>query len=406
MNGVEKVVQCWGCPVFDRLFQVVSAAGADIYEKMIVWAWLVLVAFWAFYILWAVYLNLKDKEAKDWLYQESVKPVLINSLIICGLLGMGAAFPKLVASITFEPVASVASVYAESVLQVDAKLVDKKVRYTPEPMRDDGFFRPELRDGTIHLMKLMVAQFQTMIKLGLAVAGRAFRADAMFGPAGLLKHILMFALGAYLAYQFLRLSLRFCFYFVDVIVALAMFAFFFPFMLVFFVFKKSSAADWVKKMGDAFTSSETSLIKRVINTIISLVVAVITYTIVMVIIAKFFESSAMPSNEAVKNILAGTISSDMLGDANLLNLTLMGCVMLGLVLNYLTAQIPVVVDEIFKTMGVKPEDKMGKEIADVVEKSVKNLVTQVGETIQLAATGKAPEKEEKKDEAKKEDKKE
>lgn len=396
MNGVNNIVQCWGCPIFDKLFQIVSAAGAAMYEHMVVFAWIALVAFWAFYALWVVYLNFKDKEAKDWLYQESVKPVLINSLIIAVFLGMGTALPKLVGSLTFEPVADVTAIYAEAVLQVDAAKVAQRVKYQPEPMVEDGFFRVELRDKIIHLMKISVTQFQSMIRLGLVVMENAISFKALLGVVNLLKHILMLFLGLYLVYTFFRLFLRFCFYFVDVIVALTFFAFFFPFMAVFFVFKHSSAADWVKNMGKEFTPG---LIKNVINTIVALVVAIVTYLIVMVIIAKFFASDAMSSNEIVLHVLNGTVSKDILYDDNLVNLTVMGAIVIGFIANFLVSQIPNIGKEVFEAFGVKPDDKLSKEVFDSVEGMIKSGVGQITTKIKDTVTGK---KEEEKKEEKKE----
>ena len=406
MSIIDNVFQCWGCPIFDSMFQVVSAAGAAVYDKMAIWAWVVLIAFWAFYALWVVYLTMKDKETKEWLYQESVKPAFINSLVICVLLGMGAALPKLVASITFEPVADVAAVYAESVLQINAETVEQKVPYVSKPMKDNGIFRVELRDKIIRLMKTTTTQFQSMMKLGFSVMHKAFSLDAIISVnpiASLIKHFLMFFLGAYMTYQFFSLFIRFCFYFVDVVVALALFAFFFPFMLVFFVFKNSSATGWVKKIGDAFAPS---LIQNAINAVVALVVAVITYTIVMVIIAKFFASDAMSSNEIVRHILAGTVSKDILDNENLVNMTLLGCIVIGFVVNYLVEQIPSVTKEIFKAFGVSPESKLGEQIGADVEETIKDLGKLVADKAKIVATGKADDKkDDKKTDDKKDDKK-
>ncbi|MDR2268719.1 MAG: hypothetical protein LBD94_00870 [Rickettsiales bacterium] len=403
MNAVDNFVQCWGCPIFDRLFQIISAAGAAIYEQMVSWAWIVLVAFWVFYALYVVYLNFKSKDQKDWLYQDSVKPVLINSLVVCVLLGMGVAFPKIISSITFEPVAEVTNLYAQSVLQTDASLVEQRVSYQAQPMGDDGFFRPELRDKIISLMKTTISQFQVMIKLGLAVMENAFSLKALLGIGALLKHILMFMMGAYLAYEFFRLFMRFCFYFVDVIVALMMFAFFFPFMLVFFVFKNSSGAEWVKKMGNAFSPT---LIKDVINAICALAVAIIAYTIVMVIVAKFFSSDAMSSNEIIKHILAGTVSPDILSDENLVNLTLMGCIIIGFLVNYLTnaKQIKSIGGDIFAVFGAKPEAKLGEDIADKVATVAKNLADGAAGKIKALMSDKNDENKDGKEDSKKDNK--
>jgi hypothetical protein len=173
-----------------------------------------------------------------------------------------------------------------------------------------------------------------------------------------------------------------------------MFAFFFPFMLVLFVFKDSKAADWIKKMGGAFSSGDTSLIKRVINTIVALVVAMITYTVVMVIIAKFLGSDLMSSNEIVQNMLAGTLSDNMLvdEDEDLVNMTLIGCILLGFLVGYIVGQIPSVVSEVLAAIGIKPDDKLGKEMADSAEVIAKSVVSWVGGKGKIIITGKPVEK--------------
>ncbi|MCL1902728.1 MAG: hypothetical protein FWG18_03845, partial [Alphaproteobacteria bacterium] len=55
---VESNIQCWSCGVFDRLFQVISAAAAAIYGKMTIVAVLIFIIFVAFYILYAVWKNI------------------------------------------------------------------------------------------------------------------------------------------------------------------------------------------------------------------------------------------------------------------------------------------------------------------------------------------------------------
>lgn len=392
---VNSFVQCWGCPIFDRLFQTVSTAGAAIYGQMILWAWAVLVGFWAFYVLMAVWRNLADKDTKDWMHQERMRPVFINSLLVGVMLGMGVAFPKLITTITFEPVAAVTANYAEAVLQTDARTVAERVYYHPQSMSDDGFFRPELRDKTINLMKTTITQFQSMIKLGIAVMEHSFSFKALFRSVNLLgnllKQILMFMMGAYLVFTFFQLFMRFCFYFVDVIVALAKFAFFFPLMMVLFVFKnapafeKSKASELVQNMGGAFAPG---LIKDVFNSICALAVAVMTYTVAMVLVAKFFASDAVSSNEIVRHVLDGTvIGADIFSDEYMVNLTLMGCIVIGFLINYLTSHIPAIEKEIFAAFGVSPEKKMGEEIGKNVETVLKNAVGGAAAKIKVIKDG-------------------
>jgi len=288
---------------------------------------------------------------------------------VCALLGMGVAFPRFISMITFEPVAQITNTYAQIVLQATPEQISEDVPYVPRHMADDGMFRPELRDKILDIMRTQVKQFQLMINLALTVMDNAFTLRDIASIGGLLKHILMFIMGAYLVYAFFRLFFRFCFYFVDVIVNLAIFAFFFPFMMITFVMQRAEgAADWVKKMGDAFGSN----IKNVFNSITALAVAVLTYTVIMAIVAKFF---AMDSgNEIMRHILDGTISKADFSNHNLTSLTLTGCVILGYFLNYLQKQIPEMTKEIWKAIGVDPAAPMGEEVGKVVEGAVKGAI--------------------------------
>ncbi|MDR1027731.1 MAG: hypothetical protein LBL46_04930 [Rickettsiales bacterium] len=363
MNGiVENLVQCWSCEIFDRLFRVVSAAGAAVYEEMTGWAIVALVAFWAAYVMYVVMKQLV-KGGDDFTYQKSVRPVFIHSLVVAAFLSMGTAIPRFASMISFEPAAAVSLTYADVVLQTDTDAVNKKVDYEIKPMADDGFFRPALRDKVIDLMKTTIVQFQNMIKLGLAVMDRAFSLDALFNLA---EHILMFAAGAYLAFAFFKLFIKFCFYFIDVIVNLAMFAFFFPFALVFFVFKNAeSAAGWVKSIGGAFSPE---LIKNVIASIVSLVAAVMTYTISMMVIAKFFSANPDIANA----VITGNISADMLKGG--VGVGIIGCIILAYLINFLTGEIKSVSDSIFDEFHVKPASPLGEDVGKNVEGAVGNVI--------------------------------
>jgi hypothetical protein len=214
----------------------------------------------------------------------------------------------------------------------------------------------------------------------------------------------MFVMGAYLVFTFFQLFMRFCFYFIDVIISLTKFAFLFPFMMVLFVFKNSKAADveWIKKMGGAFSPG---LIKDVFNSICALAVTVITYTIAMVIIAKFFSSDAMSSNEIARHVLDGTIGPGVLSDENLTSLTLMGCIVIGFLINYLTSKIPDIEKDIFEAFGVSQDKQIGEKVGKGVETAVKNLIDGAAAKVKVLTGGtKDGEKDGKKDD-KAEDKK-
>ena len=60
MNGVmnslvDTSVQCWGCPVFDRLFQIVSNAAAAVYDQFVIFCAILFCVLFAFYVVNAVW---------------------------------------------------------------------------------------------------------------------------------------------------------------------------------------------------------------------------------------------------------------------------------------------------------------------------------------------------------------
>ena len=165
---VDGVVQCYGCPIFDRLFQIVSTAAAEIYDRM---AYLMLILFcimFSFFVLNAVWQNIKN-DAKDPWYQKSIRPVIINSLVALTFLFMGVGLPRIITQITFEPTADIATLYTQTMLDINPEIVNERVTYQPMKISDDGFFRPQLRDKIIMLMKTTITQFQSYMKLGIAV---------------------------------------------------------------------------------------------------------------------------------------------------------------------------------------------------------------------------------------------
>ena len=402
---VISLVQCIGCPIMDKLFLIISALAARVYDAMVTWAWLILVIFWVFYLFWIVLKTISDKEAKDWMYQKSVKPVFINSLIICAFLGLGTYFPRFISLITIEPVTATLLSYSQAIIQTDQKKVDQKVFYRPTPMKDDGFFRPKLRDNIINIFKTTVMQFQTIIKLGFIVLEKAFSWEVLLaavlpiisgffiGPLSILvaiitsivfwKQILMFVLGLYILIRFVMIFFKFMFRFVDIIVSLMLFAFFFPFMLVFFVLKNSSSADWVKKMGAALSPK---LIKNAIDSLVGLVFYVVTFTIIATVIAKFLASDAVPSSEILKHILDGTLNKDILGDIEFTNITLFSLIVLSFIIDFLMKEIPKGMNDIYKELGISSKSELSDTTADVVMASTKNIVKGVGKSI-AAATG-------------------
>lgn len=375
MNGfmnslVDNTVQCWGCPVFDRLFQIVSNAAAAVYDQFVIFCAILFCVLFAFYVVNAVWKNMKDN-ISDPFYQKSIKPVFINSIVALIFLSMGVMLPRFITRITFEPVADITLIYTQSMLKTDSSVVAEKVTYQPEEMSDDGFYRPELRDKIIMLMKTTITQFQSYMKLGIAVMDKAFSLEALLGIGSLIKHIILFFIGLYLFYGFFKLFIRFCFYFADIIVAMTFFAFFFPLSLILVAFKGGNAPAWISSLGK---NVGTGQFKKLINSIIALASAVLTYTVIMVIIAKFFSAPGQSAAEIMELITTGQVFEGDLSGDNLAAMTLGGCIILVYVLNFIYAQIPQVTSMVLDSFGVSAENKLSEQLADDAMKLTTNIV--------------------------------
>ncbi len=385
MNGfmnslIDDTVQCWGCPVFDRLFQIVSNAAAAVYDQFAIFCAILFCVLFAFYVINAVWKNMKEDVSDPW-YQKSIKPVFINSIVALAFLSMGVMLPRFITSITFEPVADITLIYTQSMLKTDSTVVNEKVTYQPEEITDDGFFRPQLRDKIIMLMKTTITQFQSYMKLGIAVMDYAFSLKALIGISALIKHIILFFIGLYLLYGFFKLFVRFCFYFADIIVAMTFFAFFFPLSLILVAFKGGNAPEWISSLGK---NVGTDQFKKLINSIIALSSAVITYTVIMVIIAKFFSAPGQSAAEIMELITTGQVFAGDLSGDNIAAMTLGGCVILIYVLNFIYGQIPQVTSMILDSFGVSSENELSEGLANDAMKLTTNIVTtakNIGKTI-------------------------
>lgn len=382
MNSlVDSSVQCWGCPVFDRLFQIVSDAAGAVYNQFVIFCAIIFCVLFAFFVINAVWKNIKGGVGDPW-YQKSVKPVIINSLVSLTFLSMGVYLPRFVTTITFEPVADLALIYTQSMLQTDSETVNEKVTYQPMKMSDDGFYRPQLRDKIIMLMKTTITQFQWYMKLGIAVMDGAFSIRALLGIGNLIKHIILFFVGLYLFYGFFKLFVRFCFYFADIIVAMTFFAFFFPLSLILMAFKGAdNIPQWISGLGRGVGVGE---FKRLINAIITLAAAVLTYSVIMTIIAKFFAAPGQSAAEIMELITSGNIFATDLSFDNLENVTLVSCIILVYVLNFIYAQIPSITNMVLGTFGVKEENKLSEQLADdamALTKNIANVAKTVGKNI-------------------------
>ncbi|MDR2412990.1 MAG: hypothetical protein LBD50_02135 [Rickettsiales bacterium] len=403
MNGwmnslIDSSMKCWGCPVFDRLFQVISAAAAALYRQFSLFCILIFCLILAFYILYAVWKNISTG-AKDPMYQKYIKPVLINSLFVFALLGMGVALPRFITTITFEPVADITLTYTQSMIKIDSDTVEEKIPYQPEAMSDDGFYRPALRDKIILLMKTTITQFQSYMELGIAIMDEAFSLSALLGIGALIKHILMFFVGLYLLYGFFKIFIKFCFYFVDVIVAMTFFAFFFPLSLAMFAFKNSEAPDWVKKLGGDLGAGQ---FKSVVNAIVSLASAVLTYTVIIGIIAKFFSDPDADTAELMNKITSGEIFDVALSDDKLEALTIGSCFVLIYVAEFLASQIGEVTKMVMSAFDVQENNKLSEEMGENALKLTGIVLTTVKNAGKTIISGGEKKEEEKKEGEKKE----
>ena len=377
---IDASVQCWGCPIFDRLFQIVSNAAANVYQQFTIFCAILFCILFAFFVINAVWQNIK-KNSDDPFYQKSIKQIFINSLIALTFLSMGIYLPRFITTITFEPAANIALIYTQSMLQTDNEVVNEKVTYQPTEISDNGFYRPQLRDTIIMLMKTTITQFQSYIKLGIAVMDKAFSIKALLGIGALLKHIMLFFIGLYLAYGFFKLFIRFCFYFADIIVAMTFFAFFFPLSLILVAFKGGDVPAWISSLGKKVGTNQ---FKTLINAIITLAAAVLTYTVIMVIIAKFFSAPGQSADEIMALITSGNIFSSDLSYDNIAGMTLVSCIILVYVLNFIYAQIPKVTSMVLDTFGVSEEKQLSEQLANDAMKLTTNVINtakEIGKTI-------------------------
>ncbi|MBD5400386.1 hypothetical protein HDR61_01395 [bacterium] len=357
---IDETVQCWGCPVFDRLFGVISTAAAAVYDRFVVICAVLFCILFAFFALNAVWKNIRGG-GTDPFYQKSLRPVIINSIVAFSLLGLGVALPRFVSQITFEPVADITTIYTQSILQTDADTVNERVTYQPMPMPDDGFYRPQLRDKIILIMKTTITQFQSYMKLGLAVIDRAFEWDAMLGIGAFLKHIIILFLGIYLFYGFFKLFIKFCFYFADVIIAMTFFAFFFPFSITMVAFRGADGPKWMSGLAK---NVGTDQFKKVVGAIIGLAATVLTYTVMMVIIAKYFSAPGQSPTELMTLIQDGNVFSADLNEDNIAQITLFSAIVLVYVLNFIYEQIPKATQMVLSAFDVSTETALSEQLAN------------------------------------------
>lgn len=353
---IDKTAQCWTCPIFDNLFAVISDTAATLYERLSFFGVVIFSILFCFYVLNIFWKNIKNN-MPDPFYQKNLKPVLLKSLMVLSLLALGLTVPKLISKITFEPVAVVTLEFSKTMLPEDYKIPDN---YSAIKLNEDGFFNPELRDTILQILQTSVANFQIFIQLGLAIIDAAFSFPPRIELWLVIKRLLIFFIGLFLTYNFAKLFIQYSFCFMDIILAMAMFAFFFPLSLVLFIFR--GAADlpgWMTTLGKNLGGNQ---IKQLINAIVSVAAAILSYTIILLIIRGYLNGYELNS-ESIPTITESILNFD-LDNPNVTQLTFSGSIVLVFVLNFLKNKIPDITNEIMATFGVKQEDKLSKEMGN------------------------------------------
>ncbi len=380
MNGwinsfIENSIQCWGCGVFDRLIQLVSGVASSVYSSMAQICILLFIFLFTVFIFNAFWKNLKGG-ASDPMFSKSVQKVFLNSLVCMTLLGAGVLLPRVVTTVIFEPVAEITTLYSQSMINLSAEDVNETVTYEALEMNNDGIYRPEFRDKVIQLMKTTVTQFQSYVKLGVALMDNAFSWKNLFSGssniiANILKHLILFFIGLFLTWEFIKLFLKYCFYFADTVIAMAFFALFFPISLMTMAFKDAEyVPEWIGKLGGDIGTQQ---IKKLINSIVTLGSAVIGYTVIMVIIAKFFSSPDVEASGLVNAITTGEIYSESLDIENLQSMTLFTFVAMLFILRYVFAQIPEITKMILSAFSVQTDNTHSEKLANFAKESVQNV---------------------------------
>ena len=376
---ISNTVQCWSCPIFDRMFQIVSNAAAVAYPKFVVICTILFCAVFAFYIFGAVWKNMTNGFQDGW-FAKSVRPVFINSLFALAFLGMGIMLPRFITMVTFEPVAYVTQTYATAMVKLTPEKIDEHVVYQPTEMDDSGgIFRQELRDSIIDTAKVTITMFQSFMNLGIAMLDTAFSWSMFLGIGAFIKHFILAIIGLYLFWNFFKMFFKFLCYFADVIIAMAMFAFFFPLSMITAAF--SDAGDvpywlsWIKKIGKGVGVEQ---IKNMVGAIISLGVAVITYTVILVIIAKFFADPNGNINNfdlLMDAIMNGDVFETDLNTSSMNDLTITSIVVLVYVLGYIYDKIPDITKMILGMFEVSAgKNDVGEKMGDSLMQATKGFI--------------------------------
>ena len=152
------------------------------------------------------------------------------------------------------------------------------------------------------------------------------------------------------------------------------FAFLFPLSLILVAFKGADAPSWVTNLGKGIGTKQ---FKKLINAIIALAAAVLTYTVIMVIIAKFFSAPGQSAADIMQLITSGEVFAGDLSGDNLAAMTLGGCIILVYVLNFLYTQIPTVTQMVLDSFGVSQENQLSEQLANDAMKLTSTIVDTV-----------------------------
>lgn len=382
---IDNSIQCWACPVFDNLFAIISNTAAAAYQRLCLFSVVIFCVLLTFYVLNAVWQNIKNG-ATDSLFEKVLQPLIIKSLVALSILSMGLIVPRFISMITFEPVAIMTLQYARAMLPSDYVIPAYQNAIS---LGDSGFFNPALRDTIIQILETSVANFQVYIKIGIAIIDEAFTVKAMIGIGSLIKHIIVCVIGMYLTYYFVKWFIKYTFCFMDVIVAMAMFAFFFPLSIVFFIFKGAKdVPGWMQNLGGDLGAGQ---IKRLINAIVSVASTILTYTIMMLIIRGFLDANGIDVN-SIQNTSESLFDFD-LENSSAMQITFAGSIVLVYVVNYIADETKNITSKILSIFNVKQEDKISTEMGENVFQLTKIVADQ---TKKLAQTIINPESAEKK----------
>ncbi len=375
----EKVTQCWTCEVFGNLFDIISNAAGLAYGQLSTFSFYIFATLFCFYMLNAFWQQLKSDKTNQF-FETSLKPVFIKSLIALSLLACGLMVPQFISRVTFEPVATITLEYSKSIIQLDKSNVSKTSvsdDTLKTNLKQDSMFNQNLRNTILQTLKSTVSNFQTYIEMGIAIIDSSFTIPIPITVDALVKRILAFFVGLTLTYSFVGLFIKYSFCFIDIIVAMAMFAFFFPISLVLFVFKDApNIPDWLKNFGKSVGVNQ---IKNLINAIVSMASAILTYTVIMLLISGYLKGNNITPDMIQNNV--GSIFDFDLDNPNALQVTFFGSLVLVFILNYIAKQIPNITKEIMSTFAVSEQNSMSQKVGDdvlkltdIVKKDAKQVI--------------------------------